>query len=82
MQVDQSLGVRGIRKILHEAGAGISVPPEDPRAIADAVVAFSKMSRNERERLGERACKYYWDELCMEKGIAKFLGVFDKARQF
>ena len=77
------MGVRGeAEKILRDAGAGISVPPENSRAIADAVISFSKMSSDERKKLGESAGKYYWSELCMEKGMTKFLSIFEKARRF
>ncbi|NNC92034.1 MAG: glycosyltransferase family 4 protein [Acidimicrobiia bacterium] len=37
-----------------EAGAGISVPPESPQAIANAVVALYRMTREERIELGRR----------------------------
>lgn len=38
-----------------ESGGGITVPPDDPRKLADAILMLSKMAPDELERLGERA---------------------------
>jgi len=38
--------------LVSESGCGISVPPEDPHAIADAVIRLMGMSESERENLG------------------------------
>jgi len=76
------MGVRGeVEKLLIDAQAGVSVPPENPRAMADAVLSLVAMPLNERDRLGENARSYYWRELCMENGMAKFIAVFDKSRR-
>jgi glycosyltransferase involved in cell wall biosynthesis len=37
-----------------EAGAGISIPPEDAQAIADAIVQLYRMPRHQRIELGKR----------------------------
>jgi colanic acid biosynthesis glycosyl transferase WcaI len=39
---------------IREARAGWVVPPEDPRALADTVVAASRMDKSELGRMGER----------------------------
>ena len=76
------MGARGeVEKLLIDAQAGVSVHPENPCAMANAVLSLAEMPTNERERLGENARKYYWRELCMEKGIAKFIAVFDMVRR-
>jgi len=73
------MGVRGeAEKLLTDAQAGVSVPPENPRAMADAVLSLAAMPLDERDKLGENARAYYRRELCMEKGVAKFVAVFDK----
>lgn len=41
-----------------EAGCGISVPPEDPQAIADAIQTLASMSVAERETMGQRGQEY------------------------
>jgi glycosyltransferase involved in cell wall biosynthesis len=75
------MGVRGeAKKLLIDVQAGVSVPPENPRAMADAVLLLAAMPPDERDDLGENARAYYWRELSMEKGMAKFMAVFDKIR--
>ena len=41
-----------------EAGCGISVPPEDPEAIADAIRQLAGMSQSERYNMGQRGRDY------------------------
>jgi len=41
-----------------EAGCGISVPPEDPAAIADAIRKMVAMGQSERENMGQRGKEY------------------------
>ncbi len=41
-----------------EAACGISVPPENARAIADAIITLYRMSAQERDVLGARAREY------------------------
>lgn len=75
------MGVRGeVKKLLIDAQAGVSVPPENPRALADAVLSLAAMPADERNKLGQNACAYYWRELSMETGMAKFMAVFDNTR--
>ena len=76
------MGVRGeVEKLLIDAQAGVSVPPENPRAMAVAVLSLAAMPPDERDKLGENARAYYWRERCMEKGMANFVAVFDNIRQ-
>lgn len=41
-----------------EAGAGLSLPPENPRALAEAVLALSQLSPQERSAMGRRGYEY------------------------
>jgi colanic acid biosynthesis glycosyl transferase WcaI len=76
------IGVQGeASKLISDVKAGVSVPSENPRAMADAVMSLAAMPPEVRNELGENGRAYYWRELCMEKGVAKFMGVFDKARR-
>ena len=43
---------------VQEAGCGISVPPEDPLAIAEAVKTLASMAPAEREAMGHRGREY------------------------
>jgi len=44
--------------LVTESGCGISVPPEDPQAIADAIFQFTLMSQEERTAMGQRGHEY------------------------
>ena len=41
-----------------ESGCGVTVPPEDPRAIADAVIRLMELSDAERTEMGARGHSY------------------------
>lgn len=41
-----------------ESGCGISVPPEDPQAVADAVKRLMDMSEDERKAMGQKGKEY------------------------
>ena len=43
---------------VEEAKAGITVPPEDPEAVAEAIINLYKMSEEERLKMGENGRKY------------------------
>ena len=45
-----------------EAGAGLSVPAEDPKALADAIVRLSKMPIQARREMGKRGREYVLKE--------------------
>jgi glycosyltransferase involved in cell wall biosynthesis len=46
-------------RIVEEAGAGISLTPENPEALAKAVLAIYRMSGKERDDMGIRARRYF-----------------------
>ncbi|WP_276663086.1 glycosyltransferase family 4 protein [Syntrophomonas wolfei] len=43
---------------VREAGCGISVPPEDPAAVSEALRRLAAMSRSERENMGRQGREY------------------------
>lgn len=45
-------------RLVSQSGAGISVPAEDPDAIAGAVLAMYSMSQEQREEMGRRGLAY------------------------
>lgn len=66
-------------KIVEEAGAGISCRPQNPDALASAVLAMSRMSASERAAMGKRGGEYFKREFSsdsqvekLEKWIAEF----------
>jgi glycosyltransferase involved in cell wall biosynthesis len=44
--------------LVAEAGCGLTVPPEDPAAFADAVVRLRQLPLTERQRLGENGRRF------------------------
>jgi len=50
--------VRAGNDIVGAADCGISVTPEDPQAIADAIVRLADMPHDERRAMGERGAAY------------------------
>ena len=44
--------------LVAENGCGFSIPPEDPRAIADAVLQLMRLSPAEREAMGRKGREY------------------------
>jgi len=44
--------------LVADRGCGISVAPEDPRAIADAVLHLFEMSREDRDAMGRKGSEY------------------------
>jgi glycosyltransferase involved in cell wall biosynthesis len=59
-----------------ESGCGMSVEPENPRAIADAVLAFYHMSPEERQRLGDNGRRYVLEHHTYEKLARQFAELF------
>jgi glycosyltransferase involved in cell wall biosynthesis len=58
------------------AGCGISVEPENPRAIADAILSFYHMSPEERRRLGENGRRYVLVHHTYDKLAKQFAELF------
>jgi glycosyltransferase involved in cell wall biosynthesis len=46
-------------RVVMEAGAGVSSPPEDPEALADAVRRLKAMAPAEREQMATRGRRYF-----------------------
>lgn len=62
--------------IVAESGCGISVPPENPEAIAKAIIEISNMSEPERRELGLRGKEYvksYHDYAVLAKNFLAVL---------
>jgi glycosyltransferase involved in cell wall biosynthesis len=67
-------------RLITEAGAGIAVPPEDPGALAAAIVRMAEMPPERREAMGRAARAYYEAHLSFARGMAKTLKVMQQAR--
>ena len=59
--------------LVAESGCGISVPPENPQAIADAILCLFKMSPQERVTVGQKGQKYVKTHYDYSRLAKKFL---------
>jgi len=69
------------KNIVEEAGAGITAPPDDPQALADAVLRLYHMSAWERERLGSNGRAYVEKYYSMEVLGESFKSVLESELQ-
>ena len=62
-----------------ESGSGISVPPEDPAQMAEAIRRFFSMTPNERSLLGENGRRFARERLDVKILAARFEGLLTDA---
>ncbi|MBT8225069.1 MAG: glycosyltransferase family 4 protein [Dactylosporangium sp.] len=58
---------------IQAAGAGLSVPPDDPERVADALVQLASLSPGECRELGERGQRYVREHHDIERLAERFL---------
>ena len=68
-------------RLIKAAEAGVIAAPEDAASLAIAVENLARMTPSERHAMGQRGRAYYLRELAMEKGMAKFAGIFQRVRE-
>jgi glycosyltransferase involved in cell wall biosynthesis len=61
-------------RIIRSARAGWAVPPEDPAALADAVLAASRASRSELDAMGNRGEAWFREHFEREKLLSRLEG--------
>lgn len=59
-------------ELVEESRAGIFIEPEDPPALANAILDYSKMSGEKRKEMGESGREYLVKNLSKEKVIAMY----------
>ena len=64
--------------IVSEARCGLTVEPENPQAIADAILELYAMTPGEREEMGLRGRSYVLEHHTYEKLAARFAELFEK----
>lgn len=67
--------------LVTEAGAGVAVPAEDARALADAVMRLYRMPVAEREAMGERGRAYYSKHFSHGMLVDQLIGYLQSAYQ-
>ena len=71
------MAVRGdAADLIERAGAGLSCIPENPNSIAQMVVKFFTMSREELDVMGDNGKKFYEQELSLSVGVRRFEEIF------
>ena len=71
------MAVRGdAADLIHNAQAGIACQPENPQALADAVLQLSQKSSDELKIMGQNGARYYQNMLSVKVGTLAFLEVF------
>lgn len=62
-------------ELVKKSAGGMVVPPEQPTALADAVIELSKMSPEDLARLGRNSRYFYEQELSFVNGVNKFVAL-------
>ncbi|MSQ71293.1 MAG: glycosyltransferase WbuB [Betaproteobacteria bacterium] len=62
-------------RVIGESGAGWVATPENPRALADAVLAASRLGKTEIELMGNRAEAYFNEHFDRSRLLARLEGV-------
>jgi glycosyltransferase involved in cell wall biosynthesis len=65
--------------LVEESGGGVCCSPEDPEAIADAVMRFVAMGPQARDEMGRRGAQFYQRELSLAIGTQRFEQLFGAA---
>ena len=66
------MAVRGdAADMIEMAEAGRVIPPEDPAAMANAILALYKMDRSSREAMGARGREHYLEQMSLEIGARR-----------
>ncbi len=68
-------------KPVEEAGCGISVEAENPKAIAEGIMKLHDMSEEERRQMGERGKKYVIENHAYENLVERLIEAFEKSEE-
>lgn len=64
--------------LINRSGGGVSVEPENPEAIAMGALQLEHMSAEKLKLMGDKAGRYYQDELSVGVGVLRFDCLFKK----
>lgn len=65
-------------ELVRQAGAGLIVPPEDPQALAGAVIQLAGLDPAELATLGANGRAFYERELSFDKGTRAFAAILSE----
>ena len=58
-------------RIIEQAQCGVTIPPQSPLALAQAILSLSRLAPAERAAMGKRGHDFYLEELSFATGITK-----------
>lgn len=67
-------------RLVTEAGAGMAVPAEDAKGLADAVLRMYRLPASERDELAANARAYYRQHFDHDKLVSELIGHFEEVR--
>lgn len=62
--------------LISRSGAGVTVPPENPEALAAAVLEMAALPYHARAELGSKARTFYRDELSLARAVSRLETIF------
>ncbi len=68
-------------RIIRSAGAGWAVPPEDPAALAEAVLAASRLERSELDAMGNRGEAWFRSHFEREQLLTRLEGFLQEVKK-
>jgi colanic acid biosynthesis glycosyl transferase WcaI len=72
------VGVEGdAAALVQQARAGVAYDPGSALGLAEAVEHMTAMTKDDLAQMGEWGRRYYFSELCMDKGVDRFEGIFN-----
>lgn len=64
-------------ELVRRSGGGVIVPPAQPEALADAIMALSRLPREELAELGKKSARFYSEHLSFSRGVDEFVALFE-----
>lgn len=73
------MGVKGdAADLVKNSGAGVICTPNSPNSLADGIEEIAFKSEDEREFMGMKAKEFYYSKLSLNKGVERFISVFEE----
>jgi glycosyltransferase involved in cell wall biosynthesis len=66
--------------LVKQSGSGVICEPDNPSSLADAITRLSLFSDSERMNMGENGRDFYYKELSLKRGVAKFIRIFEDVK--
>lgn len=71
------MGVSGdAADLINQSNSGVTCKPDDPISLSDAITKLSILSDSQRSKMGINGRNFYYKELSLKIGVAKFIHIF------